>query len=128
MAKAKKRVATRRKPSKRGKASVKPTRKKAAKRATPKKRPPKTVTKKAPRKAPRRGAPIIEDTMIDVIDQPAPGVVRVTEYETIRTTTPDAAPALRRKESRPVAAIVARKRAGRAQAHGCADVKGPTFH
>jgi hypothetical protein len=88
MAKAKKRVATRKKASKRGKASAKPARKKAAKRATPKKRPPKTVAKLAPRKAPRRGAPVIEDTIIDLIDEPVPGVVRVTEYETIRTTTP----------------------------------------
>jgi hypothetical protein len=87
MAKAKKRVATRKKASKRGKASAKPARKKAAKRATPKKRPPKTVAKMAPRKAPRRGAPVIEDTIIDVIDEPVPGVVRVTEYETIRTTS-----------------------------------------
>ena len=88
MAKAKKRVATRKKASKRGKASAKPARKRSAKRATPKKRPPKTVAKMAPRKAPRRGAPVIEDTIIDVIDEPVPGVVRVTEYETIRTTIP----------------------------------------
>ena len=88
MAKAKKRVATRKKASKRGKASAKPARKKAAKRATPKKRPPKAVAKMAPKRAPRRGAPVIEDTIIDVIDEPVPGVVRVTEYETIRTTTP----------------------------------------
>ena len=74
--------------SKRGKASAKPARKRAAKRATPKKRSPKTVAKMASRKAPRRGAPVIEDTIIDVIDEPVPGVVRVTEYETIRTTTP----------------------------------------
>ena len=92
MAKAKKRIATRKKASKRGKASAKPARKKAAKRATPKKRPPKMVAKMAPRKAPRRGAPVIEDTIIDVIDEPAPGVVRVTEYETIRTTTPKRGP------------------------------------
>jgi len=88
MVKAKKRVATRKKASKRGKASAKPARKKAAKRATPKKRPPKAVAKMAPKRAPRRGAPVIEDTIIDVIDEPVPGVVRVTEYETIRTTTP----------------------------------------
>jgi hypothetical protein len=88
MAKAKKRIATRKKASKRGKASAKPARTKAAKRATPKKRPPKTVAKMAPRKAPRQGVPVIEDTIIDVIDEPVPGVLRVTEYETIRTTTP----------------------------------------
>ena len=86
MAKAKKRVETRKKASKRGKASAKPARKKAAKRATTKKRPRKTAAKMAPRKAPRQGVPVIEDTIIDVIDEPAPGVVRVTEYETIRMT------------------------------------------
>ncbi len=32
--------------------------------------------------------PVIEDTIIDVVDEPVPGVVRVTEYETIRTTRP----------------------------------------
>ena len=85
MAKAKKRIATRRKASKRGKASAKPKRKKAVKRAMPKRRPPKA--KMTPKKAPRRGMPVIEDTIIDVVDEPVPGVVRVTEYETIRTTT-----------------------------------------
>jgi hypothetical protein len=108
MAKAKKRVATRKKSSKRGKASAKPTRKTAAKRTTPKqakskvrragsgalkpavkkKRPPKTAARKAPRKAPRQVVVPVEDTIIDVIDEPAPGVIRVTEYESIRTATP----------------------------------------
>jgi hypothetical protein len=92
MPKAKKRIATRKKASKRGKASAKPSRKKAAKRATPKKRPRKTTAKIAPRKAPRRKVPVVEDTIIDVIDEPVPGVVRVTEYETIRTTTPKREP------------------------------------
>ena len=86
MAKAKKRIAKRKKPSKRGKAGVKRSRKKAAKRATPKKQPRKTTEKLAPRKAPRQKVPIIEDMIIDVIDEPVPGVVRVTEYETIRKT------------------------------------------
>lgn len=88
MAKAKKRIATRKKAPKRGKASVKPSRKKAAKRATPKKRPRKTAAKMASRKAPKQKMPVIEDTIIDVIDEPAPGLVRVTEYETITMTTP----------------------------------------
>jgi hypothetical protein len=88
MAKAKKRLARRKRASKRGKANAKPARKKASKRTTPKKRPPKTRAKKAPRKTPRRGVPLIEDTIVDVVDEPVPGVVRVTEYETIRTTTP----------------------------------------
>ena len=33
----------------------------------------------------RKRAPLVEDTIIDVIDEPVPGVVRVREYETIRT-------------------------------------------
>jgi hypothetical protein len=88
MAKTKKRVATRKKASKRGKARSKPARKKAAKRAVAKKRLPKALAKMGPRKTPRKGVPVVEDTIIDVIDEPIPGVVRVTEYETIRTTTP----------------------------------------
>ncbi len=88
MVKARKRHATRKKTSKRGKVSAKPGRKKTAKRARPKKRAPKIAAKTAPRKAPRQGVPVIEDMIIDVVDEPVPGVVRVTEYETIRTTTP----------------------------------------
>jgi hypothetical protein len=104
MAKAKKRVATRKKSPKRSKASAKPGRKRAAKRATPKeakskvqragsgapkpgvkkKRPPKT----AARKAPGQVVVPVEDTIIDVIEEPVPGVVVVTEYESIRTATP----------------------------------------
>jgi hypothetical protein len=30
----------------------------------------------------------VEDTIIDVIEEPVPGVVVVTEYESLRTTTP----------------------------------------
>ena len=108
MAKAKKRVATRKKSLKRGKASTKPARKKAAMRTPPKqakskvrragstapkpavkkKRPPKTTARKAPRKAPRQVVVPVEDTIIDVIEEPVPGVVVVTEYESIRTGTP----------------------------------------
>ncbi len=88
MAKAKKHVAARKKASKRRKASAKPSRKKATKRATPKKQPRKTTAKMAPRKAIRQKVPVVEDTIIDVIDEPVPGVVRVTEYETVRMTTP----------------------------------------
>jgi hypothetical protein len=108
MAKAKKRVATRKKSSKRGKASPKPARKTAAKRTTPKqakskvrragsgapkpavkkKRPPKTAARKAPRQAPRQVVVPVEDTIIDVVEEPVPGVVVVTEDESIRTATP----------------------------------------
>ena len=105
MAKAKKRVATRKKSSKRGKASAKPARKKAAKRTKPKQakskvrgaakpmakkqRPSKIAARKAPTKPPRQvvGVPV-EDTIIDVIEEPVPGVFVVTEYETIRTAAP----------------------------------------
>ena len=86
MAKARKRIATRKKASKRRKASARSARKKAAKRATQKKRTPKAVSKVTPRKTLRKGVPVIEDTIIDVIDEPIPGVVRVTEYETVSTT------------------------------------------
>jgi hypothetical protein len=103
MAKAKKRVATRKKSSKRRKASVKPARKTAAKRTTPKKAKskvqrsgsagPKPAVKKkrspkTARKAPRQVAVPVEDTVIDVIEEPVPGVVVVTEYESIRTAAP----------------------------------------
>ncbi len=88
MAKAKKRTAMRKKASKRGNARAKPARKKAVRHATPKKQPWKIAAKTAPRKAPRQKLPVVEDTIIDVIDEPVPGVVRVTEYETIRMTTP----------------------------------------
>ena len=93
MAKTKKRVAVRKKSSKRGKASVKPTRKKtAAKRATPKKakskgrRISKSVTKPATEE--KRGPEIaetklaetiVETTIIDVIEGSAPEVVVVEE-------------------------------------------------
>ena len=81
MAKAKKPVKALKKASQRGKASAKPSRKKAPKRATSKSRPRKAALKmtsrKAPKKAPRQKASIVEDTIIDVIDEPVPGVVRV---------------------------------------------------
>jgi hypothetical protein len=99
MAKARKRLATRKKSSKRGKVRVKkaarpmrPKKRKSKVRQTgtralksiaKKKRPSKLAVKTAPRKA-----PIVEDTIIDVMDEPVPGVVRVTEYETIRTVIP----------------------------------------
>ena len=54
MAKAKKRVAARKKSSKRGKASAKPARKKAAKRTTPKKA--KSKIRRAGRSAPKSTA------------------------------------------------------------------------
>ena len=92
MANAKKRVAARKKSSKRAKASAKPARKMAAKHATPKKakskirragmsatkpvakkkRPPETAERRQVMKMP------VKTTMIDVIEQPAPGAVVAT--------------------------------------------------
>jgi len=93
------------KAKKRGKASAKPARKKAVKRTTMKKakpkvrrarmNPPKRTTRKKfrakistgkPAKA--EAAPRRETTIIDVIEEPAPGVFVVTEYETTRTVPP----------------------------------------
>ena len=101
MAKAKKRVATRKKSSKRGNAGAKLGRKMAAKHATPKKakskvgragmsaakpgakkkRPPETAERRQVVEMP------VETTMIDVIEEPAPGVVVATKYESVRTAT-----------------------------------------
>lgn len=105
MAKAKKRVAARKKSPKRGKASAKPARKKVAKRAAPNKAKSKvrragrsaakpTAKKRQPskivaRKAPRQVVEVpVETKIIDVIEEPVPGVVVVTEYESVRTATP----------------------------------------
>ena len=108
MAKAKKRGTTRKKSLKRGKASAKPPRKKAVKRTTPKQakskrravrrgakpmakkqRPSKIVEGNVSRKAPRQMVEVpVEDTIVNVVEEPVPGVVVVTEYETIRTATP----------------------------------------
>ena len=111
---AKTKVATRKKGSKRRKASAKVKRKSAARRATAKKvklkvrraggvarrsmtkrqRAPKVAATKASRKTLNRvvEAPV-EDTIIDVIEEPVPGVVDVTEVQTIATanSTPSAA-------------------------------------
>jgi hypothetical protein len=60
----------------------------APKHAVKKKRPPKIAARKPPRNAPKQVVAPVEDTIIDVIDEPVPGVVVVTEYESIRTATP----------------------------------------
>ena len=94
MAKAQKRVAARKKSSKRGKASVKPTRKMAAKRAIPKKvkskipRASKSATKLVaeekhvlPEVAVEAKVPemAVETKIMDIIKEPAPEVVTVEE-------------------------------------------------
>jgi hypothetical protein len=105
MAKAKKRVAVSKKSSKRGKASAKPARKMAVKRATLKKMKSKVQragmsAKKSPAKKKRSPETVerrpvaetpvettVKTTIIDVIEEPAPGVVAVTEYESVQTAT-----------------------------------------
>jgi hypothetical protein len=106
MAKAKRRVG--KKASKRRKQPATSARKRRAKQAAPKKprskvrkaargarkvaakkRPgPKSAARKVVRKLPPPAELPVEDTIVDVVDEPAPGVVRVTEYETIRTVRP----------------------------------------
>ena len=111
MAKAKKRVAVSKKNSKRGKARAKPARKMAVKRATLKKMKSKVQragmsakkspgAKKSPAKKKRSRetmerrlvaeTPVettVKTTIIDVIEEPGPGVVAVTEYESVQTAT-----------------------------------------
>jgi hypothetical protein len=111
VAKAKNRVARRKKGARGGKAGAKPTRKKTARRATAKKtkskirragrgalkstakkeQPLKTAARKSPRKkaAGEVGNEAVEDTIFDVLDEPVPGVIRVTEYESVQPTSPD---------------------------------------
>lgn len=81
---------------KRGKGKKRATaiRKKAAKHAV-RKVPAKKVAKRAPRKKvtvrkepPARLAEVTEETVIDIIEEPLPGVTVVTELQAIRTTTP----------------------------------------
>jgi hypothetical protein len=102
MAKAKKSVATRRRTSKARKAGAKAARKKVARRgkakqarskpkkgsklAAKKQRPSKAAAGKPPRNAPRDvGEPLVEETIIDVVEEPVPGTFVVTEYETVQT-------------------------------------------
>jgi hypothetical protein len=101
MAKAKKRVAARKKSLKRGKASAKSAGKTRAKHATPKKAKSKaerarmSAAKPAARKKPSPGTAErkrvpempVETTIIDVVEELAPGVVVVTEYESVRAAT-----------------------------------------
>jgi hypothetical protein len=117
MARQKRRVAARKKVSKRSKskARAKPVAKKTAKRATAKKakkrvaksgravkakkraaRPGRAVkAKKVARKAGKRktpqtrqAAPQMETVIIDVIEEPVPGVTMVTEYEAVQMRRP----------------------------------------
>jgi hypothetical protein len=88
MAKAKKRVAARKKSSKRGKAGAKLARKMAAKHAKPKKA--KSRVQRAGMSAKKRAAKKQrppEAAKIDVIGEAVPGVVAVTRDKSVRTAT-----------------------------------------
>jgi hypothetical protein len=115
MAKAKKSAP--KKTSKRREAIAKPIRRKMAKRTSAKKvkaesgpvarRPLKSIAKKKRasnivarkplRKTPRQA--LVQDTIIDIIDEPVPGVVRVTEYEMVQTPNSEPAPDADNSES-----------------------------
>jgi hypothetical protein len=101
MAKAQKGVAVRKKTSKRRKTSARPAHKMAAKHAIVKKAKSKDQragmgAKKSAIKKRRHPETVerasvsemsVDATIIDAIEEPAPGVVAVTEYESVWTTT-----------------------------------------
>jgi hypothetical protein len=99
MAKRKKRAGARKTKARRTKPRAK-ARKLVGKRAAPKK------TKKAAKKLPAKRrlrskerihahertqlrTPVVQDTIIDVVDEPVPGVVRVTEIEDVSVVMPE---------------------------------------
>ena len=97
MAKRKKRVAARKAKLKRGSARTK-MRKKPVKRAAPKRakkasrqsKPGADVAKRVKvRQHKQPPKPAVQDTVIDVIDEPVPGVLRVTEIEEVSVAVPD---------------------------------------
>jgi hypothetical protein len=111
---AKTKIATRKKGSKRHKASFKVVRKAAAKRTTAKKakskvrragavarrsmtkkqRPPKVAATEASKKTlDQPGEAPVKDTIVDMIEEPVRGVVDVTEVETIETANSTPPPA-----------------------------------
>jgi hypothetical protein len=48
------------------------------------------VSKRIQARQQKRGAtPVVEETIIDVIDEPLPGVVRLTEIEEMEVSVPD---------------------------------------
>ena len=48
------------------------------------------VSKRIQTRQPKRGAtPVVEETVIDIVDEPLPGVVRLTEIEEMEVSVPD---------------------------------------
>ena len=69
--------------AKRGKAR-KSARAKAAKRTVARAKPKRARAKKTARKVKQPIAPVVETVAVEVIEQPAPGVITVTEVEETR--------------------------------------------
>ena len=96
MAQQKKRVAARSgKAATRGKARkpAKSVRGKAAKRTSAKATPRKRVTKaKSKRAVAKKVVPTVETVIVDIIEEPAPGVMVVTEFEATGIRGPNANP------------------------------------
>jgi hypothetical protein len=96
MAKRKKRVAARRgKAATRGKARkpAKSVRGKTAKRISARATPRKRVTKaKSKRAVAEKVVPTVETVIVDIIEEPAPGVMVVTEFEATGIRGPNANP------------------------------------
>jgi hypothetical protein len=93
MAKRTKRTATRKIKSKRGKARKKVLHKNAPKRAAPKKaRRGGATTRTRARKQKQSLGPTagtVETAIIDVIEEPVPGVVTITEFTQVSIAEPD---------------------------------------
>ena len=98
MAKRTKRLATRKAKSKGNRTHSKKLKKPVRRPASPKKakrksRPSKdrvaVGTQTRSRQPKQRSTPQVEDTIIDVVDEPIPGVLRVTEIEEITVAVPD---------------------------------------
>jgi hypothetical protein len=96
MAKRKKRAAARRgKVATRGKARnpAKSVRGKTAKRTSARATPKKRVTKaKSNRAVAKKVAPTVETVIVDMIEEPVPGVMVVTEFEATAIRGPNAKP------------------------------------
>ena len=94
MAQRKKRVAARkRKAATRGKARkpAKSVRGKAAKRTSARATPRKRVTKaKSKRAVAKKVVPIVETVIVDMIEEPVPGVMLVTEFQATGIRGPNA--------------------------------------
>jgi len=89
---------TRKSKSKRSKPRSKPRKKslarsskaKKAAKKHPKKTPHRSVARRTKSRRKSQGAaPVVEDTIIDIVDEPVPGVMRVTEIEEVTVSADD---------------------------------------